>query len=197
MKELFKNKTQMKKHVKAILNNPAYLWDLENVTLIKWIASMYIEKEITEISTQKDRYMNNQFVTNEGVFSYIKAIDFIYGKTQTDEQRFTSAVRRHLIPYMREFKLKALSESAICPHTLEALTVSNSHVDHVGEFEFSDIINKFMGAHYLEDVEYISTDNGDYLADIAVFNLFKTYHDTLASLEVVSSNWNLTRGKAQ
>jgi|DEB0MinimDraft_12_1074336.scaffolds.fasta_scaffold46192_2 hypothetical protein len=195
MKELFKNKTKMKKHIKNMLNN----WNenKNNPALIIWLVSEYKAKPVKYVWVQKDNYGNNQFSTDEGSFSYIKAVDFIYGKCETNKQRFTSAMRRHLVPYMRDIKVIMLKECATCVYTGIGLTVSNSHVDHVGEYEFSDIINQYLPSIDLDSIEYIQTDNGDFVNDIQVFEKFKLYHDNLAVLEVVHSNWNLSRGKAK
>ena len=193
IKSQFKNKTQMKRHVKSVLNSNAIL-DKDR-DLICRIAEIYSEKTVYSLSVQKDKFNNNQFITNNGVFSYIKAIDYLYGKTETNEQRFTGVMRRHLIPFMHKEKLAMLNKCDICTHTGIKLTVKNSHVDHVGEYEFSDIINGFMADIDLNKIEYISTSDGDYLKDISIFNEFKKYHDKLAVLEVVYKTWNLTRGK--
>tara|TARA_R110000796_G_scaffold71188_1_gene161548 strand:+ start:160 stop:747 length:588 start_codon:yes stop_codon:yes gene_type:complete len=195
MKELFKNKTQMKKHIKKVLNS----WDenKNNPALIIWLVSEYKAKPVKYVWVQKDDYGNNQFSTDEGSFSYIKAVDFIYGKCETNKQRFTSAMRRHLVPYMRDIKVGMLKECATCLYTGIGLTVSNSHVDHVGDYEFSDIIKNYLHNIDLDSIEYIQTDNGDFVKDIQVFEKFKLYHDNLAVLEVVHSNWNLSRGKAK
>ena len=193
IKRMFKNKTQMKKHVKSILNGN--LISKDNKELICTISEIYSEKPVYDISIQKDKFNNNQFLTNNGVFSYIKAIDYIYGKVESNDQRFTGAMRRHLIPFMHNEKVSMIKKCDICKHTGIKLTISNSHMDHVGDYEFSDIIKGFMKSIDLNEIQYMKTDDGDYVQDASIFNKFKKYHDELAVLEVVCKKWNLTRGK--
>ena len=83
MKELFKNKTQMKKHIKLMLNN--WMINKDKPDLILWLVSEYRAEVIDHVFVQKDNYGNNQFSTYAGSFSYIKAVDFVYGKKETSK----------------------------------------------------------------------------------------------------------------
>ena len=194
MKELFKNKTQMKKHVKTVLNS----WDTseDSPELILWLISEYRGKQVDLVWVQKDNYGNNQFATEGGSFSYIKAVDFVYGKVETSKQRFAAAMRRHLIPHMKKIKTELLLTRKVCLHTGKSLDMKSAHVDHVCAYEFSDIIDMYLTKIELNDIVYISTDNGDFVND-EVFDAFKIHHDTYAVLEVVHSSWNLSRGKTK
>lgn len=193
MKELFNNKTQMKKHIKIILNG--IFAEPEEIKLILWLVAEYRGEAVAHVWTQKDHYGNKQFSTHAGSFSYIKAVDFIYGKKETNKERFTLAMRRQLIPYMREIKNTMLRKCSTCPHTSKEIDHKNAHLDHVGEYEFSDIMESFLPRVAIDLIQYRSTNNGDFVEDIELFNEFKKHHDNLAKYEVVHSSWNLSRGK--
>ena len=195
MKDLFKNKTQMKKHIKSVLNN----WSAseDDTKLILWLVSAYRGEQVNRVWTQRDNYGNNQFTTDNGSFSYIKAVDYVYGKAETGKQRFTSAMRRHLIPYMKKIKAALLLDRNICLHTGKALDIKSAHLDHIGAYEFSDIVDSFIPNIDLNAIKYKSTDNGDYVSDESIFTQFKKHHDTYALLEVVHGSWNLSRGKTK
>jgi hypothetical protein len=73
--------------------------------------------------------------------------------------------------------------------------MDNTHLDHVGEFEFSDIIEVYLNHHDIELIEYTNTDNGTIFKKDSDGFKFKRLHDVLCLLEPVHKKYNLTRGK--
>ena len=174
------NKTQTKKRFKEALNNPE-LYSIMNEDILN-LANQYRTgfgyPEAKEIWVQKSaKWGNLQFCTEHGTFSYIKAIDYIFGKIETPQQRFTSAIRRHLHLDMMEYKRKRLP--CVCPHTGVPLNMRNSHVDHVGVYEFRDIVSSYLSEGFVDVdiIEYTATEDGDRFTDIREYHRLKTFHD--------------------
>ena len=190
------NKTNMKKLFRSILNKEINID--EHLPLMLEVFNKYRVDYDYEpakmITIQKDSYgINNQFKTEHGVLSYLKAVDNFFGKKENSIQKYKAAARRSLMQNMYYFRLNNLPE--LCPHTNIKLTIKNSHVDHVGEYEFDDIANRYINEIGIVNVKYKSTDMGDLFEDEFEAELFKTFHDEYAELEVVHSSHNLERSK--
>ncbi len=191
------NKTQMKAQFRSFLHDPTareknkgYILDVFNKYRLA-----YGYPKAEKLKVQKSvKYSNNlQFVTEHGTLSYLKAVDHFFGKAETPVERFRKAARHHMHEYMMAFRRNNMPE--YCPHTNIKLNFNNSHVDHVGKYEFSDIVRLYLEQNDLSKIEYVNTRDGTAFKHKEDKQKFREFHDSLAVLEVVHAKHNLSRGK--
>jgi hypothetical protein len=85
----------------------------------------------------------------------------------------------------------------VCRHTGKKLTMKNTHIDHVGEYEFADIVKLYIKHNDISRIKYKNTDHGDEFANKLDGLRFKRFHDVLCLLEPVHKTHNLSRGKGK
>ena len=131
------------------------------------------------------------------LFSYIKAVDFKYGKAETPIDKFRSSLRTYLQPEMRKFKRGWIKNNPYSAISGEIVDVSNSHVDHHGSFEFRDIFSYFCHHESVDfdNIQYVETINGCVCTDDELLAIFQMYHDALCELRVITVDENLTKSK--
>lgn len=208
----FKNKTQMIKYFKDILNNSNIGLIVEDKTktdvhklLTKYRENSVEHRGIINLYVDKNKYGKKHFIYTyiddyldivKDSFSYIKAVDFMYGKKEKPIEKFRCSMRQSLEDDHKEFKKAWLRVMPYCEISGELMTIKNSHVDHFGDFEFRHIFDGFCDMYEVDyiNIKYDETINGSICQDLDIIGLFKKYHDSKCKLRVITAKANLSRG---
>ena len=197
-----KNKATTKQHFKNILSSgtltPHDLDELFDLLL----PYKKPKSKVVDIYIEKNRYNKNHFMyicANGDVdsFSYIKAVDLMFGKTEKPIDKFRSSLRRYLQPEMRRFKREWIKTNPYSAISGEHVDMHNSHVDHHGCFEFRYLFAFFCHHENVDfdNIQYEETINGNICTDGELLATFQTYHDVLCELRVITIDENLIKSK--
>jgi hypothetical protein len=123
---------------------------------------------------------------------------------RTKIQKFKSACRTAVAPFIRQFKLDFFADRSeeICPLTGEIMSLRhNSHVDHVFPNTFDRIFQEFIKRYQVDvaDIELLTSEDGrvrNEIVDKELEQKFVDFHNELAKLRIVSKKGNLSVAKS-
>lgn len=113
---------------------------------------------------------------------------------QIKHRLFGIACRLAVNEYKNEFRAEQFKNTV----KWKGITLFNNpttHVDHVGEYEFQDIVQEFkneIGPDWI-NLNVVSTPYGKVFEDAEVEAAFYILHEELAELELVPAEYNLSR----
>lgn len=197
-----RNKTASKQYFKDMLSKKVLtIGDLEELLLLL-LPYKKLKSKVVSIRIEKNKYGKNHFVYlcengDEDSFSYIKAVDFAYGKTEKPIDKFRSSLRTYLQPEMRKFKREWIKRDPHSAISGKHVDMHNSHVDHHGGFEFRDIFSFFCRHENVDfsAIPYDETIDGCICTNHELLATFQVYHDALCELRVITVDENLTKSK--
>lgn len=130
-------------------------------------------------------------------FSFEKCL-----KHETKLQQFKAACRTAVadtvIQFKRAYFAQFVGGLATCPITGESMTIRTSHVDHAPPMTFDRIVMQFIDDRELDvqavKVAGVGEDNvvRNRIADDQLRNEFVRYHNSVATLRVISKHANLS-----
>lgn len=130
-------------------------------------------------------------------FSYIQCVD----GARSDKKIVMTACRSAIAKDIQRFRNESVVYGvSTCEITGEVLTTTNSHVDHKDPtFQqiFNDWISNKNVKELLEKINPQDEDNNvsTYFADKSTAEDFRAYHNSLATLRVITKQANLRRKK--
>lgn len=164
-------------------------------------AETKIGSGIKDFAVGGDSYAGKCFylLRTDGSFTDFSFTKCIKSKKVSNRDKFNRAARSaifyQIIDYKKDYFY--IHPNRPCEQTGEMVTYETCHVDHCGEFSFKSIVDNFIREHNI-DVESVKTyqrNQVEYFDDKELEYDFQNYHDTYAKLQVVTPNYNLTKGK--
>lgn len=207
----FKTKQELREHIRSIRDcygdgviiadeHFDFMLDLLNrhesadIKIGCGVAYMYVKTN--EVFKRNREFWLVRTDGSETDFSYEICL-----KHETKLQKFKSACRTAVAPYVMEFKIRFFTAAdgvAICPITSERMTLrDNAHVDHEPPNTFDKIVSDFIQIRGLdvEEIDLITAEDGRVRNEIASKVIeadFIRFHNEQANLRVVSKRANLS-----
>ena len=125
-------------------------------------------------------------------------ISFLECLTPTDHlKKFKNACRSAVKKEIIQFRITNLDHESLCPITGIKLTKENVHVDHTPPNTFDFIVNEFIRINGINPKSIKLTGDADreisdQFVDTVLSENFVNFHNSIASLRLVSSIANLS-----